>query len=83
LIRTRIGNALNEVLKEIVPKLRRVLTFYEPRNPVAIESSKLALAAAQQMGIQFVERPVASVEKLQAGLRAIKMGEVDALSPSA
>jgi putative ABC transport system substrate-binding protein len=67
-----------EILKEIVPKLRRVVTFYEPRNPVAIESSKLARAAAQQMGIQFVERPVASVEELQAGVRAIKMGEVDA-----
>jgi ABC-type uncharacterized transport system substrate-binding protein len=38
----------------------------------------LARAAAQQMGIQFVERPVASVEELQAGVRAIKMGEVDA-----
>ena len=31
-----------EILKEIVPKLRRVVTFYDPRNPVAIESSKLA-----------------------------------------
>jgi putative ABC transport system substrate-binding protein len=30
------------------------------------------------MGIQFVERPVASVEELQAGVRAIRMGEVDA-----
>jgi putative ABC transport system substrate-binding protein len=36
-----------EILKEIVPKLRRIVTFYEPRNPVAIESSKLARAAAQ------------------------------------
>jgi putative ABC transport system substrate-binding protein len=67
-----------EILKEIVPKLRRIVTFYEPRSPVAIESSKLARAAAQQMGIQFVERPVASVEELQAGVRAIRMGEVDA-----
>jgi putative tryptophan/tyrosine transport system substrate-binding protein len=67
-----------EILKEIIPKLRRVVTFYEPRNPVAIESSKLARAAAQQMGIQFVERPVASVEELQAGVRAIRVGEVDA-----
>ena len=30
------------------------------------------------MGIQFVERPVASVEELQAGVRAIRVGEVDA-----
>ena len=37
-----------EILKEIVPKLRRVVTFYDPRNPVAIESSKLAREAARQ-----------------------------------
>jgi putative ABC transport system substrate-binding protein len=67
-----------EILKEIVPKLRRVVTFYDPRSPVGIESSKLARAAAQQMGIQFVERPVASVEELQAGVRAIRVGAMDA-----
>jgi putative ABC transport system substrate-binding protein len=67
-----------EILKEIVPKLRRVVTFYDPRSPVGIESSRLARAAAQQMGIQFVERPVASVEELQAGVRAIRVGAVDA-----
>src|SRR5438094_1096741 len=67
-----------EILKEIVPKLRRIVTIYEPRNPVAIESSKLARASAQQMGVQFVERHVLSVEELQAGVRAIKMAEVDA-----
>ncbi len=31
-----------EILKEIVPKLRRVVAFYDPRNPVASESAKLA-----------------------------------------
>jgi putative ABC transport system substrate-binding protein len=67
-----------EILKEIVPKLRRVVTFYDPRNPVAIESSKLAREAARQMGIQFVERHVVSVEELQAGMRALRAGEVDA-----
>jgi putative ABC transport system substrate-binding protein len=30
------------------------------------------------MGIQFVERHVASVDELQAGLRTLKVGEVDA-----
>jgi putative ABC transport system substrate-binding protein len=66
-----------EILKEIVPKLRRVVTFYDPRNPVAIESSKLAREAARQMKIQFVERHVVSVEELQAGVRALKAGEMD------
>ena len=55
-----------EILKEIVPKLHRVVTFYNPRNPVAGESAKLVREAAGQMGIQLVERHVASVEELRA-----------------
>lgn len=67
-----------EILKEIVPKLRRVVTFYDPRRPTAIESSKLAREAARQMGIQFVERHVTSVEEIQASVRGLKAGDVDA-----
>jgi putative tryptophan/tyrosine transport system substrate-binding protein len=67
-----------EILKEILPKLRRVVTFYDPRSSVAIESSKLGREAARQMGIQFVERQVTSVEELQAGIHALRAGEVDA-----
>jgi putative ABC transport system substrate-binding protein len=67
-----------EILKEVVPKLRRIVTFYDPRNPVAIESSKLAREAARQMGIHLIERQVASVEELQASMRALRAGEVDA-----
>ena len=67
-----------EILKEIVPKLRRVVTFYDPRYPAAIESSKLAREAARQMGVELVERHVASVEELQAGVRALRAEEVDA-----
>src|SRR5215831_19299055 len=67
-----------EILKEIVPKLRRVVTFYDPRRPTSIESSKLAREAAQRMGLQLVERHVVSAEELHAGVRTLKVGEVDA-----
>jgi ABC-type uncharacterized transport system substrate-binding protein len=67
-----------EILKEIVPKLRRVVTFYNPRTRVAIESSKLVREAAQQMGVQFIERHFASVDELQRGIRTLKTGEADA-----
>lgn len=67
-----------EILKEMVPKLRRVVTFYDPRRPTAIESSRLAREAAQRMGLQLVERHIASAEELQAAVRALKIGEVDA-----
>jgi putative ABC transport system substrate-binding protein len=68
-----------EILKEIVPKLRRVVTFYDPRNPVAIESAKFAREeAARLRGVELVERHIASVEELQAGVRKLRAGEVDA-----
>jgi len=68
-----------EILKEIVPKLRRLLAFYDPRNPVANESAKLARKeVARLRGLELVERRFASVEELQANIRAVKVGEVDA-----
>jgi putative ABC transport system substrate-binding protein len=67
-----------EILKEMVPKLHRVVTFYDPRRPTGIESSKFAREAARQMGLQLVERHIASADELQASLRALRAGEVDA-----
>jgi putative tryptophan/tyrosine transport system substrate-binding protein len=68
-----------EILKEILPKLRRILAFYDPRNPVASESARLAREEIVRLrGVELVERHFASVEELQASVRAIKAGEVDA-----
>lgn len=67
-----------EILKELVPKLRRVVTFYDPRITTAIESSKLARDAAQRMGLRLIERHYASVTELQAGIRALKGSDADA-----
>ena len=58
-----------EILKEMVPKLRRVVIFYDPRLRTGIESSKFAREAAQQMGLQLLERHFATVEELQARLQ--------------
>ena len=67
-----------EILKEILPKLSRVVTFYNPNNPAPREAAKLGREAARQMKIQFTERHVASVEELRQGLRALKARETDA-----
>ena len=67
-----------ELLKEMVPRLRRVVTFYSPDNPGAQQSVKIARDAARQLKLELVERPVASVEELRAGLRTLRPGEVDA-----
>ncbi len=58
-----------ELLKEMVPRLRRVVTFYNPDNPAAQQSVKIAREAARELKLELVERPVASVEELRAGLR--------------
>jgi putative ABC transport system substrate-binding protein len=68
-----------ELLKEMVPGLRRVGVFYNPDNPVARQSVKIARDAARQLKLELVERHVASVEELRAGLRALQPGEVEAI----
>jgi putative ABC transport system substrate-binding protein len=68
-----------QILKEMLPRLRRVAVFYDPDNRAAQESAKSIRQAAQQLRIELVERHVPSAEELRAGLQALKPGEVDAL----
>ena len=67
-----------EVLKEILPKARRVVTFYNPNQRVAREGARLGREAGRHLRIEFVERHAASVEELRAALQALKAGEADA-----
>jgi putative ABC transport system substrate-binding protein len=66
------------LLKEMVPRLRRVVAFYNPENPAAQQALKLARDAARHLKVSLVEHRVASVEELRAGLHALPAGEVDA-----
>jgi putative ABC transport system substrate-binding protein len=68
-----------ELLKEMVPRVRRPVVFYNPENPAAQQSLTLARDAARRLEMELVERPVASVEELRAGLRALRPGAADAL----
>jgi putative ABC transport system substrate-binding protein len=67
-----------EILKEILPELRRVVTFYDPRNLSALRSIKAAREAARQLRIELVERHVASVEELRRGVMALTAQDADA-----
>ena len=67
-----------ELLKEMVPSLRRVVTFYSPDNPAAQQSIKIARDAASRLKVGLIERRVTSVDELRAGLRALRPGEADA-----
>ena len=67
-----------EILKEILPRLSRVLTFYNPGDLVAPDAAKSAREEAGRLGINFIERRVSSVEELRKVLQALKPGEADA-----
>jgi len=77
LVRDLTGKRL-EILKEILPKLRAVVTFYDPNDRVAREAAQLGREEAKRQGINFVERHVTSIEQLRSALGALKAGEVDA-----
>jgi putative ABC transport system substrate-binding protein len=67
-----------ELLREIVPNLHRVVTFYDPRSPTAIEFANEAREAAQRLGLELIERHVASVADLKKALQGFRAGEADA-----
>ena len=67
-----------ELLKEMLPRLQRVLTFYNPDNLTAMRSLKDAREAAHQLKVELVERRITSGEELRAALRGLRPGEVDA-----
>jgi putative ABC transport system substrate-binding protein len=62
----------------MIPRLGRVVTFYNPDNPVARENARLGREAARKLGVQLVERHVGSVEELRLGLQRLQPREVHA-----
>ncbi len=66
-----------EVLKEIIPKLGRVVTYYDPGNRVSADGAALAREEAKRLGINLIERHVASVEELRDELQSLKAGDTD------
>jgi putative tryptophan/tyrosine transport system substrate-binding protein len=67
-----------ELLREIVPSLRRVVTFYNPANSAALEFANAAREAARNLGVELLERHVSTVEALHKSLQAFRTGEADA-----
>ncbi len=67
-----------EILQEIVPKLRRLGTFYDPHNPVPSQSAKFSRETVRAMGLQLVERHITTTEELHALVRTLRVGDMDA-----
>ena len=68
-----------EILKEALPNLRKIVTLYDPGNPVAAGISiKLTREAARRLNIDVVERPVRSVVELRESFKALAAKDADA-----
>jgi len=67
-----------EILKAILPKLRKVAIFYSPTTRTTMLAIKSARDAARQLQIELVERQIASVQELRASVAAFKPQDADA-----
>ena len=67
-----------EILKEMLPKIGRVLTIYDPKNQTAVDGAALAREEAKRLGLKLIERHVNSVDELRKALQEIKTKEADA-----
>jgi putative ABC transport system substrate-binding protein len=66
-----------ELLRELSPRIRRVLALYDPRDASPRQGVSAARAAAATLGMTLVEREVSTADEIAAGLRALD--EADAL----
>ena len=65
-----------ELLKEIAPRIRRVLAVYDPRDPSPKQGIMAARQAATNLGLTLVEREARQREELVRGLEAMNIVSV-------
>jgi putative ABC transport system substrate-binding protein len=65
-----------ELLKEMLPRIQRVLTLYDPRDASPRQGAAAAREAAPKLGMALIERETRSPEEIKRGLDAL--GEADA-----
>lgn len=66
-----------ELLRELAPRVRRVLALYDSRDASPRQGVAAARAAATALGITLVEREVRNAEEITRGLKGLD--EADAL----
>ena len=58
-----------ELLRELAPRVRRVLVLYDPRDASPRQGVAAARAAASTLGMMLVEREVRNAEEITRGLK--------------
>jgi putative ABC transport system substrate-binding protein len=60
-----------ELLKEITPRVRRVLAIYDPRDPSPRQGMMAARQAALGLGLSLIEREARNREEFSRGLQSL------------
>jgi putative ABC transport system substrate-binding protein len=68
-----------EMLREIVPKVKRVMVLWHAANPNADVEARAAVEGAKKLGLVPEERPVSSDREVAAALDAMASRRPDAL----
>jgi ABC-type uncharacterized transport system substrate-binding protein len=68
-----------ELLKEIVPNVRRVYVFYDSNNAFARENFAKAKKAGEKLRVEVADRSIKSPEELKNALYALQKRDGDAI----
>jgi putative ABC transport system substrate-binding protein len=60
-----------ELLRELSPRIKRVLALYDGRDASPRQGAAAARAAAAALGMSLVERQVSNADEIAAGLKAL------------
>ena len=60
-----------ELIKEIIPRAKRVLVLYDPRDPSPMQGLTVAREAAPHLGVTLVEREVRNPQDITKALTAL------------
>ena len=69
------------MFQEMLPTLKRVLFLYALAEAYAVRMARVYREAAQQLGIELIERPVQTEAEARTALLQLRKDEVDGLLP--
>jgi putative tryptophan/tyrosine transport system substrate-binding protein len=76
---TELSGKQVQLLKELLPRLKRLAILENPMNPGAVRTSEETKKAARDVGLQIKPLPVRSPDEIAEALEAAAKGRADAV----
>ncbi|HVE51410.1 MAG TPA: ABC transporter substrate-binding protein [Casimicrobiaceae bacterium] len=74
-----LGPKRLEILKEILPGLKRVAFPYDPDDEPSVEALRLSREAARQLGMTLLERPLRTEQEARKIFATLRKSDADAV----